>query len=337
MRLEDFDYPLPERLIAKEPSPCRDESRLLVIKPDGSREHRRFRDLPDYLVSGDILLLNKTKVMPVSITGTKPTGGKIEMLLVRNIEGEGNRWEVLSRGRYSGPLVISERLQILLHDGCLAELQYEGELREILWADGEMPIPPYLKRKPGALDKERYQTVYAEREGSIAAPTAGLHFTDNLLARISAKGVRVRYLTLHVGRGTFMPIRSELIREHVMEHEEFEITQTLIDEIASRTSRLITVGTTTTRAIEGLLSGRHRQITRDNGTVRSSTDIFITPGHGFRAADCLITNFHLPRSTPLMLASAMAGRERILAAYGEAVNMGYRFYSYGDAMIVLTK
>jgi S-adenosylmethionine:tRNA ribosyltransferase-isomerase len=197
-----------------------------------------------------------------------------------------------------------------------------------------MPLPPYIRRQADARDKERYQTVYASDEGSIAAPTAGLHFTTGLLSRIEEKGVLVRYLTLHVGRGTFAPIRAERVEEHVMESEAFEVEAGLLDEISSHRGRLIAVGTTATRAIEGILGGRSTTVGSSNGTLRGTTDIFIRPGYSFMAVSGLITNFHLPCSTPLMLTAALAGRERLLSAYRTAVDEGYRFFSYGDAMLI---
>jgi S-adenosylmethionine:tRNA ribosyltransferase-isomerase len=333
MRAEDYDFPLPERLIAGYPPARRDSSRLLVLRRGGRVEHRTFTDLPGYLEEGDMLLLNKTKVLPVRLRGRKPGGGELEMVLVKNLSG--NRWEVMSRGRYSGLLEISEKLSAEIHGGETAELRYEGELKDILWETGEMPLPPYIKRRARPEDKERYQTVYAEKEGSIAAPTAGLHFTRGLLESISLKGVLVRYLTLHVGRGTFTPMRTERVEGHRMEEELFEIDTALIEEIKQLQGRLIAVGTTTTRAVEGLLSGRAGPVQAGNGTVRGSTDIFIYPGYVFRAVKGLVTNFHLPRSTPLMLVSALAGREKILNSYGEAIGKSYRFFSYGDAMLII--
>jgi S-adenosylmethionine:tRNA ribosyltransferase-isomerase len=267
----------------------------------------------------------------------KPTGGRLDILLVRNIAGD--RWEILSTGRYTGPLAISGKLTAEIHGGRTADLTYSGDLKEILWEAGEMPLPPYIRRGPNGMDKERYQTVYARDDGSIAAPTAGLHFTGELLAAIEAKGVLVRYLTLHVGKGTFAPIRTENVRDHVMEPEFFEIEKGLVSEIKGLKGRLVAVGTTATRAVEGFTAVRYSSIRNGRGSFAGSTDIFIYPGYGpgygFRAVTSLVTNFHLPRSTPLMLASALCGRERLLAAYAEAVREKYRFFSYGDAMLIL--
>jgi S-adenosylmethionine:tRNA ribosyltransferase-isomerase len=295
-------------------------------------EHRRFSDLHEYLEPGDILLLNRTKVLPFRLFGTKKGGGALHILLVRNTSG--NRWEILSPGSYTGPLVISDKLTARIYRGRTAELEFEGDLRDILWEEGHMPLPPYIKRVANRMDRERYQTVYARDEGSIAAPTAGLHFTEDLLERIEGKGVLIRHLTLHVGTGTFTPVRAERVEEHAMEAERFEIDSGLPDEISARRGRLVAVGTTTTRAIEGLLSGKHSQLHSENGTIKGSTDIFIYPGYRFRAVSSLITNFHLPRSTPLMLTAALSGRGRLLSAYASALEKRYRFFSYGDAMLI---
>lgn len=336
MKTAEFDFDLPRSLIALEPAPERDGSRLLVLGPDGRVEHRRFSDITLYLGPGDMLLLNRTKVLPVRLSGVKPTGGRLDILLVRELS-EG-LWEIMCRQGYTGSLSFSRRLAAEIKGGKTAELLYEGDLEEILWEVGAMPLPPYIKREPGELDKSRYQTVYASEAGSIAAPTAGLHFTEELLGKVAARGVKVRHLTLHVGRGTFMPVRADDVEGHSMEAEYFEIDRPLLDEIASLKGRLVAVGTTTTRALEGFLGGRYCEMeSRGNGAgpVRGLTDIFIRPGHRFRAVGGLLTNFHLPRSTPLMLASALAGRERLLSAYAEAISGNYRFFSYGDAMLIL--
>jgi S-adenosylmethionine:tRNA ribosyltransferase-isomerase len=332
MSLTDFDFALPKELIAYEPAQERDGSRLLVLSKDGGTEHRRFSDLHEYLKPGDMLLLNMTKVLPFRLFGTKQSGEGLDILLVRNIEGKS--WEILSRGSYTGPLYVSDRLTAHVHAGRTAEIEYEGDLRDILWEQGHMPLPPYIKRPANRMDKERYQTVYARDEGSIAAPTAGLHFTEKLLEKLKDKGVLLRFLTLHVGRGTFTPIRAEQVHDHQMEPECFEVQKSLLDEIKALRGRLIAVGTTTTRAIEGLLGGKSTGLTSRNGTLQGATDIFICPGHRFRAVTCLITNFHLPRSTPLMLTAALCGREKLLSAYSEAIGRRYRFFSYGDAMLI---
>lgn len=338
MKTSEFEFKLPERLIAMEPAEGREGSRLMVLRGGDPPVHGMFTDIPRHLRPGDMLLLNDTRVLPCRLLGRKPTGGAVDVLLVRDLtpDSSGRRWEVLSRGGYSGPLEFSGPLWGDLKDGRLLELEFEGELPALLESIGEMPLPPYIKRRADQRDREWYQTVYAERPGSIAAPTAGLHFTARLLSELEASGVIVRKLTLHVGQGTFMPLRAERLEDHRMEMEWFEMPVSLIDEIKGIGGRLVAVGTTTTRAIEGYFSGRYdADGSADGDVVAGSTDIFITPGYEFRVVDGLLTNFHLPRSTPLALASAFAGRERLLRAYAEAVAREYRFFSYGDAMLLL--
>lgn len=333
MRTSDFDFPLPKDLIASTPLAERDASRLMVLPPVGEALHRTFRDLPDFLRAGDLLVLNRTRVLPYRLRGIRDDGEEADVLLVRPLGKD--RWDVLTRGRYRGPVRVSDRLGLELEDGRTAKLQFEGDLAELLWAEGEMPLPPYIRRRGTDLDKERYQTVYARDPGSIAAPTAGLHFTPALLDVLRGRGVLVRFLTLHVGRGTFVPVRAERVEEHDMEPEEFAMGEDLLAEVRARTGRIVTVGTTATRALEAVMTGRYRAREGRNGTLRGSTDIFIHPGYRFQAVDGIVTNFHLPRSTPLLLAAALAGRERLLHAYGEAVRDRYRFFSYGDAMLIL--
>jgi S-adenosylmethionine:tRNA ribosyltransferase-isomerase len=361
MKGTDFDFHLPESLIAKRPATPRDSCRLLVLRRDGTLEHRKFFHLPEYLHEGDLLLLNDTKVFPARLTGKKRTGGKIELLVVR--ETGPDVWEVLTRERYSGRIQISEEFSGELLDGRYLKFhpatEEAGKFREVLWNIGSMPLPPYIKREPEERDREWYQTVYASREGSIAAPTAGLHFTAGLLSAIEAKGVLIRSLTLHVGTGTFRPVRVDDPQEHRMDAEAFEIDRSLPDMIkAVKESgrRLVSVGTTTTRAIEGFLSGRYKDCSElspesgqlhqatgfafrapnpCHGSFRGETDIFIYPGYRFMAVDSLLTNFHLPGSTPLLLTSALSGAENLLDAYRSAMGMKYRFFSYGDAMLVL--
>jgi S-adenosylmethionine:tRNA ribosyltransferase-isomerase len=372
MKVADFDFPLPKELIAKRPLKERDTSRLLVIYRDGMTEHRKFTDLPAYLDMGDMLIINNTKVFPARLTGNKKSGDRLEILLVR--EKERDVWEILSKGSYSGVLKISEELQAILKDGETARFEYSGDFFDVIRKYGSMPLPPYIKRLPDALDKETYQTVYAREEGSIAAPTAGLHFTENLLKEIVSKGIEVQELTLHVGIGTFKPIRSEDVEEHDMDPEYFTMEKNLISEIEKTRNagkRIVCVGTTTTRAIEGYLSNQwspfkekesrsqgvkesSEKIThspeplnprtlesfrsiayRNNNFIRGSTDIFIYPGYEFKAVTSLVTNFHLPRSTPLMLASAICGWENLRKTYEAATRAKYRFFSYGDAMLIL--
>lgn len=357
MKASDFDFHLPESRIALRPAVPRDSSKLLVLHRDGSIEHRSFSHLPEYLDRGDLLLLNNTKVFPARLKGTKKTGGKIEMLLVRELKS--GVWEVLSRGRYTGTVRISEELSGDMLDGSSITFKSinasgnagaSSDLMEVLWKVGLMPLPPYIKREPDDRDKESYQTVYADRPGSIAAPTAGLHFTDELIAGLKKKGIIIRFLTLHVGVGTFKPIRVGNLRDHTMDAELFEIEMSLkrtIKSVKAQGRRIISVGTTTTRAIEGFLGGRYERIDpgkRRNGgrepsprkmKICGATDIFIYPGYPFRVVDSLITNFHLPGSTPLMLTSAFGGMKNLMGAYKCAISEGYRFFSYGDAMLIL--
>jgi S-adenosylmethionine:tRNA ribosyltransferase-isomerase len=335
MKTADFDFPLPQHLIATRPLTERSGSRLLVLHRDGTTEHKHFSDLPAYLAAGDMLIMNNTKVFPARLAAFKPDGGMIEILLIRHMED--TTWEVLSRGNYTGRLRVSDELQIELFEGKTARLVCQGDLMDVIWKYGAMPLPPYIKRMPNESDKEAYQTVYARNEGSIAAPTAGLHFTDALLTMIRAKGVRVRELTLHVGIGTFRPVRAENVEDHRMDSEHFEMDKQLlsdIEETKASGKRIITVGTTTTRAIEGYASGRC-VLTTLNGRLCGMTDMFIYPGYTFRVIDSLVTNFHLPGSTPLMLTSALCGREKLMQSYTDAVARGYRFLSYGDAMLIV--
>ncbi len=335
MKTAEYDFPLPMQLIADRPVGKRDASRLLVLHRDGEAEHRRFSDLPHYLRGGDLLLLNNTKVFPARLDGKKLDGGRIDILLVREIST--GLWKILAKGKYSGPLLIAGKTVGEVTNGTQVRFAEPEKLADLLMENGLMPLPPYIKRRPDALDRERYQTVYAESEGSIAAPTAGLHFTGELLDQLRSQSVSVRSLTLHVGTGTFRPVKTEHIKDHFMDREFFEIDPVLISEIQEakkRGSRVIAVGTTTTRAVEGYLSGRC-EIFSCNGLIKGTTDIFIHEGFRPRAVDSLITNFHLPRSTPLMLTAVFAGRERLLKHYESAISKGYRFFSYGDAMLVL--
>lgn len=349
MRTADFDFHLPKDLIALRPSEKRDGSRLLVLHRDGGIEHRRFSDITEYLNGGDMLVINNTKVFPARIIATKTsakTSDKtIDILLVKKA-GEDGTWEIMCRGKFSGPVIIGDSIEAEVWaekgQGSKKFLKFlniePSKLKNMLWHYGYMPLPPYINRMPDDADKQRYQTVYAEHQGSIAAPTAGLHFTEELINNIQNKGVSVEALTLHVGTGTFKPIKAESMEGHRMDAEYFEIKTALIEKIQrikETGGRLITVGTTTTRALEGFMGGLFQRLSSVNGSVRGYTDIFIYPGYKFRAVDSLITNFHLPCSTPLMLVSALRGFKEILHAYKEAIAMGYRFFSYGDAMLIL--
>jgi S-adenosylmethionine:tRNA ribosyltransferase-isomerase len=335
MKLIDFDYILPEDLIAKRPLKERSSSRLLVVHRDGLIEHRMFPDIITYLNTGDMLILNNTKVFPARLTGIRENGKPLEILLVKNIAKD--TWEVLSKGRYTGGLFFSDNFSAEMHNGDVARFCYSGNFMENIWEYGSMPLPPYIKRLPDKSDKETYQTAYAKEEGSIAAPTAGLHFNNSLLEKIKSKGIIIRELTLHIGIGTFKMIRTEYVEDHSMDSEYFEISRSIfhaIDLVRASGRKVFAVGTTTTRALEGYMSG-NCAVKTQNGKFRGFTGMFIYPGYAFKAIDSLITNFHLPRSTPLMLASAICGRETLLKSYGEAAAIGYRFLSYGDAMLIL--
>lgn len=341
MRVEDFDYYLPPELIAQHPVEPRDTSRLLVLHRESERlEHRRFYDLPLYLRPGDILVLNDTRVIPARLLGKKAgTGGQVEVLLLRPLWG--NCWEVLVRpGRRIPPgteilfgkgELWAKVLDRTPQGGRLVEFQYEGEWEEILERLGEVPLPPYIKEKLS--DPERYQTVYASRPGSVAAPTAGLHFTPQLLKELKEKGIKIVYILLHVGLGTFRPVREEMVENHRMHAEYFYVDEEAartINEARRQGGRVIAVGTTVVRTLETVATPEGEIKPRDG-----FTELFIYPGYRFKAVDALITNFHLPRSTLLMLVCAFAGRERVLEAYQVAIKERYRFYSFGDAMLIL--
>ena len=347
MRLDDFDYRLPADRIAQRPLERRDASRLMVLgRRDGSPADRRFSDLPDLLLPGDLLVVNDTRVRPCRLRGRRAapgTGGAIEVTFLGNA-ADGS-WRALMKGpgRPGDPLAFPGGLtgRVLEREGETATLEIlpesaEGGIDSVLERSGTMPLPPYIRRQDGdplePLDRERYQTVYASEPGAIAAPTAGLHLTRALLDRIRARGIEVASLTLHVGPGTFRPVRCDRIEDHVIDAEEVVATGTLADAVEGarrRKGRVVAVGTTVTRSLEWLASSDGRISPRSG-----PCDLFIYPGFSFRVVDALITNFHLPRSTLLMLVSAFAGRERVLAAYAAAIEQGYRFYSYGDAMLI---
>lgn len=337
--LADYDFAYPEELVAVDPREPRDSSRLMVVRRSGGWEHRVFSDLPELLAPGDCLVLNRTKVLSARLVGRKSTGGKAEILLVRRMED--GLWAALSSGLKAGMKIQFPGEAVASIEGLSNEGEYicrfnrpdvPGYLRE----HGLAPLPHYiLKRHNGAVipDKSRYQTVYAHEDGSIAAPTAGLHFTPELLERLERCGVRLAYVTLHVGRGTFRPITAENADEHVMLAESYCLESEEAEKVlAGRREgrRLIAVGTTATRALE-TLAGRESGL----GPGLGSTDLYIRPGHDFRAVSGLLTNFHLPKSTPLLLASAFLGREKLLLAYQEAFRERYRLFSYGDAMLIL--
>jgi S-adenosylmethionine:tRNA ribosyltransferase-isomerase len=352
LKTSDFDFNLPKELIALRPSEKREHSRLLVLHRDGAIEHKTFPDIAGYLESGDLLIVNNTKVFPARLICDTDDSGKIDILLVGE-SSEAGWWEILLRGRFDGIVNIGDDIKAEVRTekgrGSKKFLRFldigSHEVYDVLWRYGYMPLPPYIKRFPDDDDRERYQTVYAENQGSIAAPTAGLHFTKGLLDKIRDKGADIRTLTLHVGPGTFKPIRAELLKDHRMDPEYFEMQASLTEKIkeAKRSGkRVITVGTTTTRALEGYFSGQWSAVSVEknrsnssNSLIRGSTDVFIYPGYKFKAVDSLITNFHLPCSTPLMFVSAFRGFDKISKAYEEAIAAGYRFFSYGDAMLIL--
>lgn len=345
MNINDFDYHLPEELIAQQPADKRDNSRLLVVHRDtGTVEHKHFYDILDYLNEGDCLVMNNSKVLPARLFGTKAeTGAKVEFLLIKRLHGD--VWETMVRpGKRLKPgdsVIFSDdfRADIIDYgeDGTrIVEFGYNGIFMERLEELGKMPLPPYIERESVLSDKDRYQTVYCKEEGSVAAPTAGLHFTEELLEKAKAKGVRLAYVTLHVGIGTFRPVKCENIEDHQMHFEEYEITKEnadIINETKASGGRIISVGTTSTRTMESaavLKDGKYVMEEKSD-----STGIFIYPGYEFKIIDSLITNFHLPKSTLLMLISALYNREDILKVYETAVEEKYRFFSYGDAMIIL--
>ncbi len=340
MNLHDFYYELPQELIAQDPLPDRSGSRLLLLdRKTGETEHHIFRDIVDYLNPGDCLAVNNTKVIPARLIGSRAeTGAKIEVLLLKR--GEDDVWETLVKpGKkakpgtkilFGGGLLTGEVLEVIEDGNRKIRFQYEGIFEEILDQLGQMPLPPYITHQ--LKDKNRYQTVYAKHDGSAAAPTAGLHFTPELLRQIEKKGVLIAHVTLHVGLGTFRPVKVENILEHHM-HSEFYMVEEeqarLINETKKQGGRVIAVGTTSCRTLESAAG--------EDGILKAGsgwTDIFIYPGYEFRLTDGLITNFHLPESTLMMLVSALAGRDRIMNAYAEAVKERYRFFSFGDAMFI---
>lgn len=337
LRTEDFDYELPEELIAQRPVTPRDASRLLVAdKRTGRLQHKTFRDLPEFLAPGDVLVRNDTRVIPARLLGVKaPTGGRVELLLVRRLSRD--TWEALVRpGRRVAPgavlsfgdgLLTAQVLERTEGGGRIVRFRPVGPLDEALQQAGQVPLPPYIHED--LEDPERYQTVYAREAGSSAAPTAGLHFTQRVLDELKRRGVHIADVTLHVGPGTFRPVKAEYVDEHDMHAEYYHIPEAAavaVQEAKREGRRVIAVGTTTARALESWAA---------TGETAGWTDLFIYPGYRWRVVDGLLTNFHLPRSSLLMLVSALLGRERTLAAYREAVKERYRFFSFGDAMLIL--
>ena len=375
MHISDFDYNLPEQLIAQFPADQRDHSRLMVVdRSTGSVTHRHFYDIPEYLNKGDCLVLNNSRVIPARIFGVKAsTGARVEFLLIRRKTGD--RWETMVRpgkkikkgdvilfgidaDRYipqcdcKGGNVISPVMQEIEEtaplkaeildygdDGTrIVEFSYRGIFLEVLEELGKMPLPPYIERESVLEDRERYQTVYSKENGSVAAPTAGLHFTEELLDRIKKKGIKIAYVTLHVGIGTFRPVKCDNIEEHQMHFEEYSIDEEnaeIINSVIKAGGRIISVGTTSTRTIESAAVFDDKLGRFVVPAKSDSTGIFIYPGYKFKITDSLITNFHLPKSTLLMLISALYNREDILRVYDIAVKEKYRFFSYGDAMLII--
>ena len=346
MRISDFSYDLPEDLIAQHPTPNRSDSRLLCLDSSLTEiKHNKFSDLTNYLCPGDLLVFNDTRVIPARFFGEKETGGKIELLMERLLSG--NR--LLVQVKSSKPPRLGMRLRIyrkgteIVEDSLEAEvvgrteafyeIQFDKglQLQEQLFIHGYVPLPPYIKRSNDNQDMDRYQTIYAENDGAVAAPTAGLHFDEKLLVDLSLKGVDIEFLTLHVGAGTFQPIRANNVKEHSMHTERIIVSDRLcrkVNECKSRSGRVVAVGTTSVRALESAASGG------ELSAVDSETGIFIYPGFNFQIVDALITNFHLPESSLLMLVSAFCTKSMILDAYNEAIKERYRFFSYGDAMFI---
>ena len=342
LKVDLFDFHLPEELIAQTPLEQRDASRLMVLnKETGSVKHHMFHDLLDYVQEGDCLVLNDTRVLPARLFGTKEdTGANIEVLLLKQTQGD--TWETLVKPakRVKEGTVISfgdGRLTAVCKEtsdqgGRLLEFNYEGIFYEVLEQLGEMPLPPYIKERLD--DQERYQTVFAREQGSAAAPTAGLHFTEEMLEQLKAKGVHIAFLTLHVGLGTFRPVSVDDLEEHDMHSEFYQVsegTAALLNSVREKGGRIISVGTTSTRTLETIATEHNGKFVASSGW----TNIFIFPGYEFKAIDGMITNFHLPKSTLIMLVSALAGRENVISAYEQAVAEKYRFFSFGDAMLIL--
>lgn len=339
MKVKDFDYYLPEELIAQTPIEKRDESRLMVLdKESKTIKHRHFKNIIEYLEPGDVLVRNNTKVIPARLYGEKETGAKVEFLLLNNIEKNiwecivrpGNKLHIGTKVIFGNGLLVAKVLDTMPGGTRKVEFQYDGIFNEILDKIGLMPLPPYIHES--LKEKERYQTVYAKYEGSAAAPTAGLHFTPELLEEIQKKGVEIANVTLHVGIGTFRPVKEETVENHEMHSEHFYIKQEdakKINKAKKEGHKVIAVGTTSCRVLESIAD--------ENGYVEETegdTQIFIYPGYKFKCLDALITNFHLPQSTLVMLVSALAGKDYIMEAYNEAVKEKYRFFSFGDAMFI---
>ena len=341
MKVSEFNYELPEELIAQTPLEKRDESRLMVLnREEQTIEHKTFKDIIDYLKPGDVLVRNNTKVIPARLYGKKETGANVEFLLLNNQEGDiwecivrpGNKLHVGTKVIFGEGLLTAEILEILPGGTRKVKFYYNGIFNEILDQIGLMPLPPYIHES--LKEKDRYQTVYAKYEGSAAAPTAGLHFTPELLKKLEEKGVIIANVTLHVGIGTFRPVKEDTVEKHEMHSEHFYIKQEDVEKINKAKQegrRVIAVGTTSCRVLESIADEETGMVKQ----IEDDTQIFIYPGYKFKCIDGLITNFHLPQSTLLMLVSALAGKEYIMNAYNEAVKEKYRFFSFGDAMFII--
>jgi S-adenosylmethionine:tRNA ribosyltransferase-isomerase len=345
MKLSEFYYDLPKELIAQYPAKERDESRLLVLHKDtGVMEHRIFKDIAEYLYPGDLLVLNNTKVLPARLMGRKETGGKVEALVLNagggwRVEGDYEALLKPARGCNVGSKIIfgdgELKAEITRIENGRRFLKFDSNnnLDKIFDKIGQMPLPPYIKRGTVDSDMKRYQTVYASKNGAVAAPTAGLHFTEKLLEDISKNKVSVEYVTLHVGYGTFRPVISENIESHEMEKEYFEIDDEVIEKIENKKGKTIAVGTTSCRVLETIFSNCRGAACR--APTAGWTNLFVSPGYEFKAVDGLVTNFHLPKTTLLMLVAAFCGKDILFKAYKEAIKEKYRFYSYGDAMLII--
>jgi len=343
MLVKDFDYHLPQELIARHPAAQRDASRLMLLnRRTGQISEDRFGNIGSYLAPGDLLVMNDTRVIPARIFGRRESGGKAEIFLLRRAGGDPERWSCLLRAskrfRQGQSITFEAGMRAIIGarlDDDTWQVEFNGDEPFETWLEreGHIPLPPYLQRDDDEQDRERYQTVYARSPGAVAAPTAGLHFTRELLAELERKGIETTRLTLHTGLGTFLPVRVERVQDHRIHTEQYSLPMSAVDAVQAakaRGSKVVAVGTTTARALEHAADG-DGNISAGDGEA----DIFIYPGYRFKVVDALVTNFHLPESTLLMLVSAFAGRERVAEAYSEAVRHGFRFYSYGDAMLIV--
>lgn len=340
MKLSDFSFELPERLIAKHPTENRTASRMLCLNADsGEVKHKHFIDVVDLVDSGDLLIFNNTRVIPARLYGQKETGGKIEVLIERVLEDQTALAHVRSsKSPKPGAKLLLEgnlKAEVIDRQGALFHIKFiaDGNVFDLLEQHGHMPLPPYIDRPDEEQDKERYQTVYNEKPGAVAAPTAGLHFDENILSTLAQKGVQTAFVTLHVGAGTFQPVRVDNIEEHQMHAEYAEVPQDVVDKVLATKKagkRVIAVGTTSVRSLESAAQASSDIIS----SFMSDTNIFIYPGYEFKVVDAMITNFHLPESTLMMLISAFSDREKVMAAYAQAIEEEYRFFSYGDAMFI---